>query len=369
MAPPRLNDGSTPTVGTNKQRIRLAFGVTLGALTAGLFISLTAGIVIGPVAIPALQVWEIVLHRLFPTLTHTGTWTQGREQIVWELRLPRVLLGACVGAGLSVVGTTLQALVRNPLADPYVFGITSGASAGATLVLALGIATFGSSALALAAFIGAVTSLALVLVLAGTHGSISPTRIILSGLAVAFSMSALTSFMVFKASTAGESGAAESVLFWLLGGLAGSRWEFVGLPAIAVLVAVVIALTYARALNTLLIGDETAATLGTDINRVRIGLFTLSALLTGVMVAVSGGIGFVGLMVPHAVRMVMGSDHRRVLPVAVLLGAIFLIWADVLARTVVAPQELPIGIITAVFGTPFFVLIMRWRSKDLRGTR
>ena len=280
-----------------------------------------------------------------------------------------VPLGAAVGAGLAVVGTTLQALVRNPLADPYVFGITSGASVGATLVMIFKWSSFGGYGLSLAAFFGAMVAFGLVLLLSRMGGSVSPTRLILAGLAVAYVMSALTSLMVFMASTAGEAGVAELVLFWMLGGLGGARWSYVGLPTAMVVIGTALVSMRAESLNALLVGDESAATLGTDVGRLRQQLFTLSALLTGVIVAVSGGIGFVGLIVPHTVRMLVGSDHRRVLPVAMLVGAIFLIWADVLARTVVAPQELPIGIITALFGTPFFVLIMRARGRTSTGGR
>ncbi|MGH3998453.1 MAG: FecCD family ABC transporter permease, partial [Pseudonocardiaceae bacterium] len=267
---------------------------------------------------------------------------------------------------LAVVGTALQALVRNPLADPYVFGITSGASVGATAVLIFGVTIVGQQSVSAAAFLGAVVAFALVLVLARLGGGLSPARLILAGVAVAYTMSALTSFLVFMARTTSDQGIAQAVLFWLLGSLGGARWDQLGIPAVAVVCGTALLVLQARSLNALLVGDETAATLGVDPRRFRGQLFVLCALLTGVIVAVAGGIGFVGLMVPHTVRMLVGADHRRVLPVAMLLGATFLIWADVLARTVASPLELPIGIVTALFGTPFFVLIMRQRGKALR---
>lgn len=346
---------------------RWRFRLILLGLTVMLILTITTAVTIGPVSIPPLRVWQIVLHELLPGLLDPS-WPASQQQIVWELRLPRVLLGGCVGAGLAVVGTTLQALVRNPLADPYVFGITSGASVGATIVLVLGVTTFGVYSLSVAAFLGAVVAFGLVLLLARTGGGLSPARLILSGVAVAYTMSALTSYLVFQASTSGDQGVAQSVLFWLLGGLGGSRWSYLGLPTAAIAVATVLLMLQARSLNTMLVGEETAATLGINLRRFRQQLFTLSALLTGVMVAVSGGIGFVGLMMPHAVRMLVGADHRRVLPVAMLLGAIFLCWADVVARTAAAPQELPIGIITALCGTPFFVWIMRSHASA-KGSR
>lgn len=319
--------------------------------------TITAAVTIGPITIAPITVWAIVFN--FGGQTEAPAWTPSEAYIVWNLRLPRVLLSAWVGAGLAVVGTALQALVRNPLADPYVFGITSGASVGATVVLVLGAAAFGDYSLSVAAFTGAMLAFALVLTLARSGGSLSPIRLILAGLAVAYAMSAVTSFLVFMAAHEGDQGAALSVLFWILGGFGAARWTHVLLPAVAVATGLLLLLAHARSLNALLAGDETAATLGVDVGRLRWQLFAVCSLLTGVMVAVSGGIGFVGLMVPHAVRMLLGTDHRYVLPVALLGGAVFLVWADVLARTMFAPAELPIGIITALSGTPFFIWLMR----------
>lgn len=345
------------------------FGLALPAMTVALVLSVTAAVAIGPVPIAPLDVWGIVAHHTLPGVAASGDWTAAHDQIVWELRLPRVLLAATVGAGLAVVGTALQALVRNPLADPYVFGITSGASVGATAVLVLGVSVAGEYAQSVAAFLGAVVAFCLVLLLARLGGGVSPARLILSGVAVAYTMSALTSFLVFMASSSSDNGVAQAVLFWLLGSLGGARWTQLAIPAVVVAAGTALLVAQARSLNALLVGDETAATLGVDLRRLRPQLFVLSALLTGVIVAVAGGIGFVGLMVPHAVRMLVGSDHRRVLLLSLLLGAAFLVWADVLARTVAAPQELPIGIVTALFGTPFFVLIMRSRRRGARARR
>ncbi len=351
------------------QRDRRRFRVVLGAMTGGLLLTVTAGVSIGAVSIAPRHVWGIVAHHVLPQVFSEGDWTPAHEQIVWTLRLPRVLLGALVGGGLAVVGTALQALVRNPLADPYVFGITSGASVGATCVLVFGIGTFGQFTTSVAAFLGAVVAFSLVLILARLGGGLSPARLILAGVSVAYTMSALTSFLVFLARDASDNGVAQAVLFWLLGSLGAARWNQLAIPAVAVLAGTALLLLQARSLNALLVGDETAATLGIDLRKFRKQLFVLSALLIGVVVSVAGGIGFIGLMVPHTVRMLVGSDHRRVLPVAMLLGAGFMIWADILARTVVSPLELPIGIVTALSGTPFFVLIMRQRGRAARYSR
>lgn len=262
------------------------------------------------------------------------------------------------------MGAALQALVRNPLADPYVFGISSGAAVGATLVIVAGISFLGSYSLPAAAFLGAVTALACVMFLSRSAGSLVPSRLILAGVAVAYAMSATSSaILYFDATSQADAGKAQQVMFWLLGGLAGTTWGDLTLTAAAVLAGTAVLALQARTLNAFLMGDETAATLGVSVHAARRSLFILTALMTGVMVSVSGGIGFVGLMIPHAARMLTGADHRRVIPASILAGAIFLIWADVMSRTAAAPQEIPIGIVTALFGAPFFGLILRSRRR------
>jgi iron complex transport system permease protein len=333
----------------------------LGLLTVALLVTLTMGVMLGPVPIPATQVWGIALDHLAPGLV-TPTWSRAVDDIVWQVRFPRVLLGAFVGAGLAVVGTTLQALVRNPLADPYLFGISSGASVGAVVVFLLGLALFGVFSLSIAAFLGGLVAFVLVFVLAQRDGDMSPMRLILAGVAVSYLLSAITSFLVFQADSTGAGSQVRSVLFWMLGGLGGARWEYLVVPAPVVAVGTVVLALQWRRLNALVVGEESALSLGVDTRRFRRWLFILTALLTGVMVAVSGGIVFVGLVIPHMVRIVVGADHRRVLPAAALVGAIFLVWVDVAARMVVAPAELPIGIITAVVGAPVFIWLLRRRG-------
>lgn len=330
----------------------------IGALTLLLGVSMIVAVSLGPVRIPVSTVWRIVAHRA-AGIGSGSSWSDSEEFIVWDLRLPRVVLGACVGAGLAVTGAVLQALVRNPLADPYVFGITSGASVGATLVLVVGLAAFGTYSLSVAAFIGALVAFGLVVLLARTADGLLPQRLILAGVAVSYAMSATTSFLVFTAANEGDQGAALSVVFWILGGLGSARWHQLPVPATAVVAVTALLVLNARGLNALSLGDESAATLGVDLRRLRWLLFTACSLLTGLVVAVSGGIGFVGLVVPHAVRLVVGPDHRRLLPLSMLLGAVFLVWADVAARTLFAPSELPIGVLTAAVGTPFFVVLLR----------
>lgn len=342
---------------------RLGFGALLLGLCTMLLVSITIAVMIGPVPIAPDMVWRVALHRVAPALV-TPDWERFQHNIIWEIRFPRVLLGGVVGAGLAVVGATMQALVRNPLADPYLLGVSSGASLGAVAVMLLGIGWLGVFSLSIAAFGGALLAFGCVFVLARQGGRLTTGRLILAGVAVAYVFAALTNFLIFNAPD-GEQ--VKSVLFWMLGGLGGARWALLGLPALALLAGTLLLALQSRALNALSVGEETAATLGVDTTSFRRQTFALTSLLTGTLVAVSGGIGFVGLMLPHIVRLLVGPDHRRLLPVAALAGAIFLIWVDVLARSIVAPQELPIGIITALLGAPFFIWLMRRTGGALGG--
>lgn len=332
-------------------------------LLGGLLVTITLATIVGPVWISPPTVWKVVLHETTGLLD--PDWSAAEAQIIWQIRLPRVLLAAVVGAGLSVVGTALQAAVRNPLADPFLLGGSSGASVGAVLVIVGGLQVFGVYSLSVAAFAGASAAFVLVMVLARSPGGhASPLRLVLAGVAVSYALSATTSFLVLRADDPQE---ARSVLFWTLGSLGGARWEYLTLPAAALLVGTALLLAQSRSLNALLLGDESAVTLGVETGALRRRLLVLCGLLTGTMVAVSGTIGFVGLMVPHMVRLVVGADHRRVLPAATLSGAILLVWVDVLARTAIAPEEMPVGIVTALVGAPFFLWLMRRKRSAFGG--
>lgn len=326
-------------------------------------VSVVAAVGIGPVGIAFGEVWRIIGHRVAPGLI-SGTQTATDATIIVDLRLPRVLLGAVVGAGLAVVGTAIQALVRNPLADPYIIGVTSGASLGAVTVIVLGLTPFGIYSLSTAAFAGAVLAFVAVYLMARQGGQVSPLRLILAGVAVSALLSAITSYIVIQAN---DQNTVRSALFWLLGGLSGTRWPELTIPAVVLLCGTVFLILQGRALNAMAVGEETAVTLGIDVNRLRKQLVGLCALITGVLVAVSGSIGFVALMVPHAVRFLVGSDHRRVLPVAALVGAIFLVWVDVAARTVAQPVEVPIGVMTSAIGAPFFLWLLRRQDARSAG--
>ena len=373
ISTPAEVQGNTPSP---KSTERLRFWLLLGGLIALLLISVTLGVSLGPVDIPIGVVWWIAASEtinVFSDITSfelnrwadiEENWTRAQFNIIWLIRFPRVLMGFFVGAGLAVVGATMQALVRNPLADPYILGISSGASVGAVMVLAFGAFAFaGIYAISVGAFFGAILTFLTVFLLARSHGRLHPARLILAGVAVAYFFSGLTSFIIL---TSDNRELARTVLAWLLGSLAGTNWSELTLPAAALFFGSVYLVLQARGLNALIVGDETAATLGVDLTRFRCSLFLVVSLVTGVMVAVSGAIGFVGLMIPHIVRLMVGTDHRRVMPVSIFAGSIFLILFDVVARTAFNPVELPVGVITSLLGGPFFLWLLHRQMKNLR---
>ncbi|WP_024288872.1 putative F420-0 ABC transporter permease subunit [Cellulomonas sp. KRMCY2] len=345
--------------GTGRAQRPVTTSAALVVATAVLVASVTFAVTVGPAGIAAVDVWQSVGHHLDGLLTgRTDAPPLGLllDGIVWDLRLPRVLTAAAVGAGLAVAGAVMQSLTRNPLADPYLLGLSSGASLGAVAVLVLGVTVL----LPVAAFAGAVLALAAALGLAGSLGTITPARTVLAGLAVAQLCAAGTSFVIFWSAT-GDS--YREILAWLMGSLAGAGWTAVAIAGGAVLVLGTLLTMTGRTLDAFAFGDTAAATLGIDVPRTRWTLLTVVALLTGALVAVSGSIGFVGLILPHAVRLVVGAAHRRLLPIAALAGASFLVWADAAARTLFEPRELPVGIVTAFLGAPVFALIL-WRRRS-----
>jgi iron complex transport system permease protein len=336
------------------------YPLVLGGLCVAVAVSAVIATGIGPVGVPAGEVAAILWRRLTGDADASSTF----DLIVWRLRFPRVLLGAVVGAGLALAGAVVQSVVRNPVADPYLLGISSGASVGAVVVITTGIGVLGAITLPAAAFAGAATAMGVVLLLARHRGRLAPMRLILVGVACGHLLSGVTSFLLTRA----ESTAQQQIIFWLLGALSGANWDLLGPPAAVVAVAGLLLLVRARRLNVLVMGDETAAALGVHASRLRLELLLVTTLLVGAVVAVSGGIGFVGLIVPHLARMLVGADHRRMLPVATALGALFLVWADVAARMLIAPTELPIGILTAFLGVPFFLIVMYARGLATENT-
>ena len=329
-----------------------------GAGLLVLVLSISAAVSIGAVPIPMETVWGVIADRVAPGLV-TPDWSAGRAAIVWDIRLPRALLAALVGAGLALVGTVLQAATRNPLADPHLLGISSGAAFGAILALLHTGMVLGLATVPLMAFLGALASTLLVLAVASFTRATSADRLVLTGVAVSFIVMALANVLIFL----GDPRASHTVVFWMLGGLGLAQWAHLIWPVLVLTGAALWLRAVAGSLNAMTIGDETAATLGIPVARFRLTVFVVSAMVTGVMVAFSGVIGFVGLMVPHIVRLAVGGDNARVIPAAMLAGAIFLVWADIVARTIMRPEDMPIGIVTGLVGGVFFVWLLRRKAR------
>lgn len=320
-----------------------------------LVVAMTASLAVGAVSIPASEVWAILIQRIWPG--HDAVLTAGRQAIVWDLRAPRTLLAAVVGAGLGVVGATMQSATRNPLSDPHLLGVSAGAALGANLAILHVGDVLGPATTPLFAFAGALAATLCVLSVARVAGAGTADRLVLTGVAVAFVVTACANMLILFA----DQRAAASVVFWTLGGFGASDWSTIAMPAGALLLGGGWLALKARDLNALAMGDETAATLGLSVERSRLVLLSVGAFVTGVMVAVSGMIGFIGLMTPHIARLVLGGDNRVILPASALLGALFLVAADVVARTIIAPDDMPIGIVTGVVGGAFFVALLRRR--------
>jgi len=276
------------------------------------------------------------------------------HRIVYDLRLPRALFAALIGAGLGVVGVVLQTTTRNDLADPFLFGLSSGAAAGAVFVITVTGDILGFWTLPLAAFSGGLIASGIVLGLVHSLRTSAPEKLILAGLAVSFLFAAITNYLIF----AGDSRAAHSVIFWMLGGLGLARWDTMPLVCAGLLLILAYALYRNRWLDALMTGDLTASTLGVPVQGLRFAMFFTAALATAVFVSVAGVIGFVGLMVPHIARGIAGPLHRHLIPTAALVGAALLTGSDIISRLLLAPQELPVGIVTTSIGSVFVFLLL-----------
>ena len=338
-------------------------------LVALLVVSVVLGVKLGSVTIPFGDVWRVMLHRVLDLFgagdrIDLGEIRESTQNIVWFLRAPRVILGMLVGAGLTLSGVGMQAFTKNPLAEPYVLGISSGASLGAVLAMIVGVyLPIGRLSVSMGAFMGALTSILLVYALAKSRDGITPIRLVLVGVAVSSLCSAMTNYIVY---TAPDDAAVREATFWMLGGLGSAKWT--DLPPLAVLIApcFVAMLAMAKPLNAMMMGDSSAVTLGVNLNLVRKLLILITALLTATSVAVSGCIGFVGLVIPHFVRSVVGPDHKRMVPLATLCGAVFMIWVDVGARMLNRPTEIPVGILTAFLGAPLFLWMIKVRRYEFK---
>lgn len=320
---------------------------------------------IGPVTVSPGTTARILLSRV-PGIKSliTCDWQPVDENVILILRLPRVCLGMVVGASLAVCGVTMQALVRNNLADPFILGVSSGAAAFATLGMLFGTFSFlGTYSLSISAFIGAAVTIIFVYVLSRVRGRISITQLLLSGVAISMIMDGVTSIIKLGAPNALGLHNAE---FWMSGSLASAKWAYLKLPLIVLILCMAFLLLNYRGLNILLLGDESAGALGVNVKLLQKELILVASLMAGVTIAVSGSIGFVGLMTPHFTRLLVGGDHRRVLPISALLGGILVVWVDAVARIVIAPEELPVGILTAIIGGPIFIIMLKRNTRENR---
>ena len=333
----------------------------LAVLIAALFWALS----IGTVHLPSDVIAVALLDQLRGDLPIEAPGQGPVHDIVWLLRLPRLLLAAIIGAGLAVCGVIMQAIVKNPLADPYILGISAGASLGATAAVLLGIgAALGENAIGIAAFLGAFAVSLGVLFIANIGGRASAMKLLLGGMALSAVCSAFSSFIVYFAN---DKEGMQTITYWMMGSFAGAHWSSLQVIAPIILAAVCFFWTQSRILNLMLLGDETAVTLGTDLHAYRQGYLLISSLIVGVVVYAAGMIGFVGLIVPHVVRMLIGTDHKKLIPVSALAGAILLVVADGLCRVIIPRTELPIGILISLIGAPCFVYLMVKRTYGFGG--
>ncbi len=344
---------------------KLTFAGVVVLLLAALLVSILLAVQTGSTRISWGDILNVVKFRLFGAGDPEVYGKGAVPDIVWYIRLPRLMLAVAVGAALAVCGVIMQAIVKNPLADPYVLGISSGASLGATVAILLGVGSFlGSNFVGILGFAGAFGVSLLVILLSNVGGRSNSVRLLLAGMALSSVCSAASSFVVYFAS---DREGMMSVTYWLMGSLAGAEWGQIAFLLPFVLLCTLFFWSQSRTLNLMLLGDEVSVTLGADLHRWRLLYLLLASALIGFVVYAAGMIGFVGLIIPHAARMVFGSDHRRLIPASALLGALLLVWADVLCRTIIPRSELPIGILTSLLGAPCFVYLMARKTYGFGG--
>jgi len=319
-----------------------------------LILVILVSITIGSVKVPPFRSIRILLQSI---LGLKGAGSDTERTIILSLRLPRAILAGLVGAGLSVSGATFQALLRNPLADPYILGVSSGAAVGAIIAILLGLGTF-SFGLPLASFLGALLTILVVFYFGRQDGKIHPHTLLLAGVITGSFLSALIMFFI----SVSRREELHTILFWLMGDFSFSNPRAILIIFPYILLGVVLLYLRSRHLNLMLSGEENAIQLGVDVEKLKLISYLSASLITAASVSACGLIGFVGLIIPHSVRLIFGPDHRLLIPLAALLGASFLIASDTLARTLLAPVELPVGVITAAFGGPFFIYLLRTRK-------
>lgn len=323
-------------------------------LTVLLIVIIISNTTIGYTSISPILTGKIILAKYFPIdLAIEKTWTASQETIITDIRLPRVLLAALVGAALSTAGCAMQGLLKNPMADPYIIGMSAGAALGAALAFLLFLPV------QVVSFTLAVLAIFVVYNISKVGGRVPVETLLLAGIAVGFFLSAITSFVIFIVQSPHQ------IIYWLMGGLWTANWDKVKITVIMVILGIIMLYRHSWNLNVMLLGEEQAQYLGVNIEQVKRHVLIFSSLITAAAVSVSGIIGFVGLIIPHIMRIIVGPDHRILLPTSTLMGAIFLVLSDTLSRTIMEPVELPVGIVTAMCGAPFFIYLLRKRGKSL----
>ncbi len=351
------DDAVSPTRTPGRLRSSLIVGTFIVALCG----SIVVAAFVGTASIGVLDVLGIILHNVgLGALAPVPPAPPLIDALIWESRLPRVLLAAVVGLGLSISGAVLQSITRNPLAEPYLLGVSSGASTGAVSIMILGLGS-GAVTLSMGAFAGALVAFAIVLFLIGGGRVSNPARVVLTGVLVSQFFSAITSLVLMLD---GDADATRGFTYWLLGSLGGARWEPLLVASAVIVLGAVGCLFFASALDAFTFGWDTASSLGINVTRARVTLMILTALITAAAVAASGAIGFIGLLVPHIVRLLAGPTHRLLLPLTGLGGAIFLVWVDTFARSAFSPHDVPVGVITALLGAPMFAIVLRKAARQ-----
>ncbi len=328
-------------------------------LVALLVVTMVLAATVGSVQIPFFTTCRVLLSQL-PLVDIAPTWPSTTETIILEIRLPRVILASLVGAALAIAGATYQGLFRNPLADPYLIGVAQGAALGAVIGFLLPFDWYGMGfgVIPLLAFTGALFSVAIVYSLARVGKTLPVTTLILAGVALGALWGSIVSYLIINSEEK-----MHGIIFWLMGSFSLTQWSEVKVVLPYVVVGVAIILLYSRSLNVMQLDEEQAQQLGINVERLKLILLAAATLITAAAVSFVGTIGFVGIIIPHAVRLVWGPDHRFLLPLSVLTGAVFLILADIVARTALAPTEVPIGVITAICGVPFFLYLLRRKKR------
>lgn len=349
-----------------KDKMEMPFYIGISILLGiGLLISVLYAVTVGSTSISISSVYQVIFYELF-SIDKFEAFSKGAiHDVVWLIRLPRIVLAIAVGGGLSVCGIVMQAIVKNPLADPYVLGVSSGASLGATLAILLGVGVhFGTNYIGVVAFLGAFLAALCVMGIANIGSRANAVKLLLSGLAINAVFSSFSSFVIFFSN---DKEGIQNITFWLMGSLAGAKWSAMPIIYFITVGGTVFFITQYRHLNLMLLGDETSITLGVDLHRSRHIYMLVVSLMIGFVVYSAGMIGFIGLIIPHFMRMIFGTDHKKILPVSFLAGGIFMIWADVFARTLIPNTELPIGILISMIGAPCFIYLLIQKTYGFGG--